>query len=600
MVRSKQFKRSYVFGSFHLDPEQKILLREGQPVPLAPKVFETLLLLVEQSGRVVGKEEMMNVLWPDRYVEEANLTQNIFMLRKLLSRGQGEEQYIETIPKRGYRFVNAVKEILEEVSPSVVEESSEGRRGFIEGEPSDYRNRAITSLAVLPIVNETDDPDVEFFSDGITESLINILSRISKLHLVARSVVFSYKGQVIEPRKVGAELGVDTVLSSRILLSHNKMIIRTELIEVANGWQIWGEQYDRPLSAILTVENELSTCISERLLSGLTEEEKKRLTKRYTQSAEAYQLYLKGRFCRNQQTEEGFKKAIESFEKAVEIYPDYALAQSALADSYVAFDFYGVIPPWESSMRAKSAAMKALAIDETLAEAHTSLACVKMMFERDWSGAEREFRRAIELEPKYAHAHKWYSHFLMAMGSIEQSFTESRIALALDPFDDEINQYLAWHHIYARHFDRAINQLEKTLEKNPDFFLARVTLGLAYVHRGEFSTGLIELQNASLLERPSLLSAFIGHAYALSGQREEALKILEELKELSKQSYVPPYAIGLIYTGLGDNAGAFEWFRKAYEAQNAWLSWLKVAPEFDNLRSDPGFADLLLRLNLVP
>lgn len=601
MTTSKQFRRFYEFGRFRLDVEQKILLQEGQPVPLAPKVFETLLLLIEQKGRIVEKEEMMNVLWPDRYVEEANLSQNIFTLRKLLGESQKKENYIETIPKRGYRFVASVREIVEEISSPLAEEPvPEAWHSVVEGKMATRRNQGITSLAVLPIVNETGDPEVEYFSDGITESIINILSRIPHLNLAARSVVFSYKGRVTDPCKVGAELGVNAVLSSRILLSQGNLSIRTELIEVASGWLLWGERFNRPLSEILTTENELSTRISEKLLSTLTEQEKKRISKRYTENAEAYYLYLKARFYWNKRTGEGFKKAIESFEKAIELDPDYALAYSGLADSYVAFGFYDVIPPWESSPKAKSAAMKALAIDDTLAEAHTSLACVKMMFERDWAGAEREFKRAIELEPDYAQAHNWYSHFLMAMGRIEQSFTESRIALELDPLDGEVNQYLGWHYIHARHFERAISQLEKTLERQPEFFLARVTLGVAFVHRGEFSRGIAELQQASLLEKPSLLQAFLGYAYALSGQREEAFKILEDLKELSKQSYVPPYGIGLIYTGLGDSAGALEWFDKAYEAQNAWLNWIKVAPEVDSLRSDPGFTDLLLRLNLMP
>lgn len=606
MMMSKRVARFYVFGPFRLDLEQKLLAQEGQSVPLPPKVFETLLLLLEQNGRIVGKEEMMKVLWPDRYVEEGNLTQNIFLLRKLLGEGQTKEQYIETIPKRGYRFIQSVEEIFEEIGPTTAAKPDSPalaevpiRHSTIEGELA-RRNHAVTSLAVLPIVNETNDPDVEYFADGITESIINILSRLSSLDVVARSVVYSYKGHEVEPREVGAALGVHAVQSSRILLSHENLIIRTELIEVASGRQLWGEQYNRPLSDILTMENEVSTCISENLLSTLTDQEKERLSKRYTQSAEAYRFYLKGRFYRNKRTGEGFMKAIESFEKAIEIDLGYALAYSSLADAYVAFDFYGVLSPWESSPKAKNAAMMALSIDETLPEAHTALACVKMMFERDWAGAEREFLRAIELEPNYAQAHNWYSHFLMAMGRIEQSFTESKIALELDPLDGEVNQYLGWHHIHARHFERAIHQLEMTLEKNPEFLLARIILGMAYVHIGEFSKGITELQNASRLEKPSLLLAFLGHAYAISGQREEALTILEELKELSKQSYVPPYGIALIYTALGDSAGALQWFEKAYELQNAWLNWIKVAPEVDSLRSEPGFIDLLLRLNIAP
>lgn len=597
---SKQVRRFYEFGPFRLDPEQRVLSEEGQSIPVAPKVFDTLLLLIESNGRILEKGEMMNALWADISVEEANLTQNIFTLRKLLGKGQGNEQYIETIPKRGYRFVAPVIKLLDEIKSTVAEESVGVRHSTVAGELAARRNQAITSLAVLPLLNETNNTDLEYLSDGITESIINIISRLSRVHIVARSIVFAYKGRSVDPRKVGVALGVDAVLICKVLLSHDNIMVRAELVDVLSGWQLWSEQYDRPLSDLLTMENELSSTISEKLLSRITEQEKKRISKRSTQNPEAYQLYLKGRYYRNKRSGKALKKAIESFEKAIEIDPDYALAYSALADSYVAFDFYGVMPPWETSPKAKAAALKALWIDDTLAEAHTSLACIKMMFERDWAGAERAFSRAIELEPNYAHAHNWYSHFLMAMGRIEQSFVETKIALELDPLDCDVNQYLGWHHIHARQFDRAISQLEKTLEINPEFFLARVTLGMAYVNRGDFAEGIEEFQKASRLEKPNLLLAFLGHAYALSGNREEALKLLEELQELATQVYVPPYGIGLIYTALGDSLGAFEWLERANTAQRSWLHLIKVAPELDTLRSDPRFTDLLLSLNLAP
>ena len=335
----------------------------------------------------------------------------------------------------------------------------------------------------------------------------------------------------------------------------------------------------------------MSTNISAKLHVKLTEEEKKRLSKHGTQNAEAYQAFLMGRYYRNKRTGEGYTKAIECFEQAIKLDPGYALAYSALADSYVTFDFYGILPPWETSPKAKTAAINALVIDETLAEAHTSLACVKMMYERDWSNAEREFKRAIELDPDFAHAHNWYSHFLMAMGRIEESFAESQIALKLDPLDDSINQYLGWHHIHARHFERAIAQLEKTLEDNPDFFLARVTLGMAYEQKGEVAKAIEEFKKAYQLEKNAIVLGFLGHAYAQAGNMEEARKILQELEELSKRIYVPPFSIGLIYTSLGETTEAFEWFEKAYAAQNEWLNWLKVAPEVDSLRADPRFTE---------
>jgi DNA-binding winged helix-turn-helix (wHTH) protein/tetratricopeptide (TPR) repeat protein len=598
---SKQLRHFYEFGPFRLDLEERLLSQEGQPIPLPPKVFETLVLLVERNGRVVGKDEMMTLLWPDRFVEESNLTQNIFMLRKALGEGQSSAQYIETIPKRGYRFVASVKEIQEEVSPAVTPGQITQERDTIpEEEIITRREETMTSLAVLPMINESNDPQVDYLSDGITESIINSLSQLPQVRVVARSLAFRYKGSGIDTLKIGRELAADVVLISRIVMLGSVLIIRAELVEVATGWQLWGEQYHRPLSDIQTVQDEVSTNISEKLRLRLTEEEKKRLGKHYTENPEAYQSYLEGRYYWNKRTGEGYNKAIECFQQAIKLDPGYALAYSGLADSYVAFDFYGILPPWETSPKAKTAAINALIIDDTLAEAHTSLACVKMMYERDWSNAEREFKKAIELDPNYAHAHNWYSHFLMAMGRIEESLAESRLALKLDPLDDSINQYLGWHYIHARQFDRAIGQLEKTLELNPDFFLARVTLGMAYAQKGEFAKAIVQFQQARLIDSPPLLLGFLGQAYAMAGKREAASKALEELEALSNRVYVPPYSIALVYTALGEKPQAFEWFEKAYAAQNEWLNWLKVAPEVDSLRAEPEFTDLLLRLNLAP
>jgi DNA-binding winged helix-turn-helix (wHTH) protein/tetratricopeptide (TPR) repeat protein len=598
---SRAVKHFYEFGPFRLELEEKLLSYEGKTVALAPKVFETLVLLIENKGRVVKKEEMMKMLWPDRYVEESNLTQNIFMLRKIFSEAPGKDQYIETVPKRGYRFVGTVKEVQEEVKQA--EEESvpvEEPESELQQERPARSDETKISIAVLPMVNETGDATLEYLTDGITDGLINSLSQLPQIRAIARSLVYRYKGKDVDALKVGRELAADTVLVSRVVALGTVLIIRAELVDISTGWQLWGEQYQTQLSDILQLTDEVSANIFAKLHLKLTEAEKKRLGKHYTQNPEAYQAYLKGLHYRNQRTGEDYQKAIESFEQAIKLDPGYALAYSALADSYVSFDFYGILPPWETSPKAKTAAINALVIDDTLAEAHTSLACVKMMYERDWSNAEREFKRAIELDPHYAHAHNWYSHFLMAMGRIEESYAESQIALKLDPLDDSVNQYLGWHHIHARQFDRAIGQLEKTLANNPDFFLARVTLGMAYEQKGEVARGIEEFKKAYKLERNAIVLGFLGHAYARMGNIGEAQKILAELEELSKRIYVPPFSIGLIYTALGQNTQAFEWFEKAYAAQNEWLNWLKVTPEVDILRSDPRFTDLLKRLNLIP
>ena len=598
----KAVKHFYEFGPFRLDLEQRLLSHEGETVALAPKVFETLVLLIEHKGRLVKKEDMMKTLWPDRYVEESNLTQNIFMLRKILGEGEGsgKAQYIETIPKRGYRFIGTVKEIQEEVDGNEEEAVPvEEPEPEVQQERPTRPDEARISIAVMPMVNETEDPALEYLTDGITGSLIKLLSRLPQVRVIARSLVYRYKGQEENALKIGRELAADTVLVSRVVALGSVLIVRAELVEVSTGWQLWGENYKTQLSDILQLEDEVSTNISAKLQLKLTEEEKKRLSKHGTQNAEAYQAFLMGCYYRNKRTGEGYAKAIECFEQAIKFDPGYALAYSALADSYVTFDFYGILPPWETSPKAKTAAINALVIDETLAEAHTSLGCVKMMYERDWSNAEREFKRAIELDPDFAHAHNWYSHFLMAMGRIEESFAESQTALKLDPLDDSIIQYLGWHYIHARHFERAIAQLEKTLEENPNFFLARVTLGMAYEQKGEVAEAIEEFKKAYQLERNAIVLGFLGDAYARAGNMEEARKILQELEELSKRIYVPPFSIGLIYTSLGKSTEAFEWFEKAYAAQNEWLNWLKVTPEVDSLRADPRFTDLLVRLNLI-
>ena len=598
---SKPVRHFYEFGPFRLDLEQRLLSDEGETVILAPKVFETLVLLIERKGQLVKKEDMMKALRPDRYVEESNLTQNIFLLRKILGEGSDKAQYIETIPKRGYRFIGTVEETQEEV-----DQTDEEAVPVKEPEPEVQQEKparpdeARTSIAVLPSVNETGDPALEYLTDGITASLIKLLSRLPQVRVIARSLVYRYKGKEKDALKIGRELAADTVLVSRVVALGNILIVRAELVEVSTGWQLWGEQYKTQLSDILQLEDEVSTTIAAKLHLKLTEEEKKRLSKHGTQNPDAYQAFLMGCYYRDKRTGEDYEKAIESFEQAIKLDPSYALAYSALADSYVTFDFYGILPPWETSPKAKTAAINALLIDETLAEAHTALGCVKMMYERDWSNAEREFKRAIELDPDFASAHNWYSHFLMAMGRVEESFVESQIALKLDPLDDSINQYLGWHYIHARHFERAIVQLEKTLEQNPDFFLARVTLGMAYEQNGNVSKAIDEFKKAYQLERNAIVLGFLGHTYARAGDLENARKILQELEELSRRIYVPPFSIGLIYGSLGETTEAFEWFEKAYAAQNEWLNWLKVTPEIDSLRADPRFTDLLIRLNLTP
>lgn len=587
----------YQFGPFRLDTAEALLLRGDETVPLTRKAFETLLVLVQSSGRTVSKEELLKSVWPDTHVEESTLAQNIFTLRKVLGQPPDGRAYIENVPRRGYRFAVKVEEVSRESGPLKRETPGSIAPG-VETKQVEFFKEATASLAVLPFYNETGDPDAEYLARGITESIINTLSPLPQIRVMACSTIYYCKYQDAPPQAVGRQLAVGAVLVGRIFLVQDRLIIRTELVEVETGWQIWGEQYNRKVSDILILQDEMASAISEKLRLKLTKEEQQRLTTHKTESTDSYQLYLKGRYNWNKQTEEGYEKSIEYYQQAIEIDPGFALAYSGLTDSYVLLDFYGIRPPNEMMPKARAAALKALEIDDTLAEAHTSLACVKLVHDWDWLGAEREFKRAIALNPKYPHAHHWYSHFLLAMGRFDESLRESQIALDLDPLDPGSNLHLGWYYLYTRQYEKAVKQFQRTLEIDPHFWPAHALLGESYGQHGMYAEAIRELEDMRLMEETPLTLGFLGHAYAISEQTDQAHELLYELKNQLKRSYVPPYGIALIYTGLGEKDKAFEWLEKAVEARNEWLGWLKVNPEFDSLRSDQRFTDLLRRVGL--
>lgn len=471
--------------------------------------------------------------------------------------------------------------------------------------PASRRRRsrkAINSLAVLPLANASADATTEYLSDGITESIINSLSQLPSLRVMASSTVFHYKGQETDPLTLGRDLGVRAVLTGRVLQLGDTLVIRTELVDVADGAQLWGEQYHRKLTDILAVQDEISREISEKLRMKLTGEEKKRLTKRHTENAAAYQLYLKGRYYWNRRTEEGFKKAIDFFNQAIEEDSAYALAYAGLADCYALLgsDEYGALPAQEAMPKAKAAAVKALEIDDTLAEAHTSLAYVTWVYEWDTVGAEREYKRAIELNPNYATAHHWYAiSYLTALGRHQEALAEMKRAHELDPLSLIINSAVGWAFYFARQYDRAIEQYQKTLELDPNFSVARAKLAWAYEQKSMYEEATAELQQAVNLSRDRTWVASLGYTYAVSGKREETQKVVNKLKELSEQQHVPPYDIALIYAGLGDKDRAFEWLTRACEERSSWLVWLRVDPRFDSLHVDQRFTDLLRHVGLT-
>ncbi len=457
----------------------------------------------------------------------------------------------------------------------------------------------IDSIAVLPFVNVNADPDMEYLSDGITESLINGLSQVPRLRMIARSSVFRYKGKEVDPQTVGRELGVRAILLGRVTQRGDNLSISAELVDARDNSRIWGEQYNRKLSDILQVQEEISREISGKLRLRLTGEEQERVTKRYTENTEAYQLYLKGRYFWNKRTEEGLKKGIEYFQQAIEKDPNYAPAYAGLADCDSLLPFYTDMPPREAFPRAKTEAIKALEIDQTLAEAHSSLAYVKAYYDWDWSEAEREFKRSLELNPNYATAHHAYSRLLASLGRLDEARAEIKRAHELDPLSLGIQANVGMISYFGRQYDQAIKQLQETLELDQKFFVPHWGLGLAYEQKGMYEEAIAHFQQAVSLSGGSTnVIASLGHAYAVGGHEIEAQKIIEELKDRAKRGYVSSYQIALVYIGLGHKDQAIEWLENAYQERSTLLGYLKMDPRFDSLRSDPRFAELVRRVGL--
>lgn len=460
---------------------------------------------------------------------------------------------------------------------------------------------AIESIAVLPFDNSGSDQDTEYLADGLTESLIYRLSQLPNLKVSPRSVVFHYKGKETDPLKVGRELGVSAVLSGHITQRGNNLNISTELVDVRNHRLLWGERYDRKASDLMATQREMAGEIVDKLRLQVSPNEKA-LSKHYTESNEAYQVYWKGRFYWAKRTEQGMQKSLEYFQQAIENDPNFALAYSGLADAYLLLgtpDAVGGMPPNEAMPKAKAVALKALEIDDTLAEAHVSLAHITYYYDRDWATAEREYKRAIELNPKYPTAHQWYAIYLMSAGRFDEALVQARRAQELDPLSLPINMTLGWVLLTARQSDQSVEQLRKTLEMDPNFILTHHRLGLVYEQQGKHDEAIAEFRQVLNLSAGKPLGiAALAHAYALSGKRAEAQKTLAELQELSKQRFVSPASIAAIYAALGDKDQAFAWLEKADKARDGILVRLKVDSRYDSLRSDPRFADLAKRVGL--
>ncbi len=460
-------------------------------------------------------------------------------------------------------------------------------------------SRIIDSLAVLPLENASGDPQHEYLSDGITGSLINVLATLPKLRVIAQSTVFRYKGRKIDPQAIGRELNVRAVVTGRMIQSGGSLRIGVELVDVATGSQLWGGQYDRTPGDIFIVQDEISQEISEKLRLQLTRAEKKRLTRRHTENAEAYRLYLNGRHHWNRWTKEGFYKAIEYFQQAVEKDPAYGLAYTGLADSYVLLGWNSYLPPNEAFPKGKVAALTALQLDPDLAEAHTPLAALLWLHDWKWEEAQKEFKRSLELQPAYPTANHWYAEYLMTMGRHGEAGERVKKGQESDPLSLIINVAVGWELYCDRRYDEALEQLRRTVELDPNYPVTYWILGLVLRKTGCFELAIIEGEKAVKLSGGSLLMrAALAHTLGAAGRVKEASQVLEDLTTLAKHEYVAAYFLAGIHIGLGENDRAMDYLEKCYEEHSHWLIYLHIDPSMDSLRDNPRFQNLLRRVGL--
>ena len=597
----EQPKQIYEFGPFRFDADDRLLLRAGEVVALAPKAADTLLALLANRGHVLEKGELMKIVWPDTFVEEGGLARNISILRKALG-----EEYIETIPKRGYRFVAPVSEISGEAAPGPPRRSKKRlwAAGIVGASVALlvvagwfwFAAGASASLAVLPLKNLSNDPAQDYFSEGMTEALITNLAKIRTLRVIARNSVMRFQGPAVRLADVARDLGVGAVVEGTVLRSGDRVRITARLIEVKTGRLLWADSYERDLRDVLALQSEVAGAIAREVRVKMTPQEQESLARSRPVDSEAYHAYLKGRYFWNKRTQEALLEAIGFFQQAIDKDPTYALAYAGLADTYALLgsNAYDALPPTKAMPLAKAAALKALKIDEELAEGHASLAYARLSYDWDLPEAEKEFRRAIELNPGYATAHHWYGHYYLAAGELDQALAEMNKAQELDPLSLVINVGAGWCYYYSRQYDRAIEAYRRTLELEPSFALAHHTLGMAYEQKGLYPEAIAEFTKAVALSGGSASTmAGLGHAYAASGQRAKAEEQLAKLREISRERYVPALYFASLYAGLGDRDQALTWLRKAVEERSDYLVYLKLDPTFDALRRDPRFQSVL-------
>jgi TolB-like protein/DNA-binding winged helix-turn-helix (wHTH) protein/Tfp pilus assembly protein PilF len=636
MSQSTNPQRILGFGSFEVDLGSRELRRQGLKISLQDQPFRLLALLLERAGEVVTREELRDKLWPaDTFVDfDHSLNTAVRKLREALGDSAETPRYVETLARRGYRFVAPVSEPgptaplarsagadLAPPSPPLPTRRRPSTRRVVvivavlasaalvaywvggRPRPRAQPGRRLT-LAVLPFDNLSGDADQEYLSDGLTEEMITQLGRLEpdRLRVTARSSTWKYKHADRDIDRLRRELGADYVLEGSLRRAGERVRVTAQLIQAVDQTDVWAETYERDLRDVLVLQSEVARAVARAIALTLTPDAQARLASARSVRPESYQDYLRGRYFWNRRTAAALKQALGYFQRAIDANPDDARAYSGLADSYSslgASSIVGALPPRQAMPAAKAAALKALEIDGTLAEAHTSLAMVHLLYDWDPAASEKEFRRALELDPEYTTAHHWYSHCLLVLGRTDESLAESKRALELEPLHLVIGVHLGWHYLYARRYDQAIEQFRKTLELDPAFPNAQRYAAWAYLQKGLHQEAITSLRAAlRQLGRDPGVEGELGHALGVAGRRAEALAMLEGLRQLSSTRYVSPFSVALVHAGLGDRDQALAWLEKAYVERSDYMVYLSREPMLDGLRSDPRFAALVRRVGL--
>ena len=627
----------YEFGPFRLDPRQRLLLRDGKPIPLQPKAFETLLVLVRNSEKLVSKDELLSAVWSNTFVEESNLTQNIFVLRQALGAKDDGRRYIVTVPGRGYRFAEKVVTIPEQEELSTINAPVTGITpddanlpgpparesrfrwlarlvglalvalafaGFLTWRrfhPKNLPASGKVMLAVLPFQNLTGDPEQEYFADGLTEEMIMQLGRLrpEQLGVIARTSVMGYKHSDKRLDQIGRELSVQYVLEGSFRRAGDHLRITAQLIQVKDQSHLWARDYDRRPEDVVTVQDDVAMDVAREIKLRLTPQQQTDLARARPLDPDAYEAYLKGRYFWNKRTEEGFKKAVDYFNQAIAKDPNYAEAYAGLADTYVLLGGYGFMPQDEAMPKAKAAAQKALGINDQLAEAYTSLGVIAEMYEWNWPEAEKNFKRAIDLDPNYSVAHEFYGDgYLSLIGKNEEGIEEIRKAHELDPLSPIIATDLAKRLSLEKKYAEAVTEFKNILDVDPDFVQAQYYLAETYEQMGLYPEAISELKKIKSWEDLPLTLEELGYIYARQGKRQEALQMIAELQRRSTHHYTDSASAARIYIALGDKDSAFVWLQKAYDEHSPHMILIDADSAYDPLRSDPRFQDLVRRIGL--